>query len=73
MKKDDDFTFFFLWLTPAEEGSQARSHKIRLTEVIRLELWRMAKFLITPIPRIAPILVFEKKMCYAKIALVGLY
>ena len=28
---------------------------------------------ITPIPRIARILVFEKKMCYAKIVLVGLY
>ena len=38
MKKDDDFTFFFLWLTPAEEGSQARSHKITLTEFIRLTL-----------------------------------
>ena len=29
---------FFLWLTPAEEGSQARSHKITLTEFIRLTL-----------------------------------
>ena len=38
MKKDDDFTFFFLWLTPAEERSQARSHKITLTEFIRLTL-----------------------------------
>ena len=32
------FYFFFLWLTPAEEGSQARSHKITLTEFIRLAL-----------------------------------
>lgn len=32
------FYFFFLWLTPAEEGSQARSHKITLTEFIRLTL-----------------------------------
>ena len=32
------FYFFFLWLTPAEEGSQARSHKITLTEFIRLIL-----------------------------------
>ena len=32
------FYSFFLWLTPAEEGSQARSHKITLTEFIRLTL-----------------------------------